>query len=66
MIAEFRDRRMRSWKGKLSIDHFHPNDLGYAGMAAIVAEALEKVSKTVPLSCIRGGQRYKLEHRFEV
>ena len=43
MIAEFRDRRMRSWKGKLSIDHFHPNDLGYAGMAEIVAEALEKV-----------------------
>ena len=43
MIAEFRDRRMRSWKGKLSIDHFHPNDLGYAGMAEIVAEALEEV-----------------------
>ena len=43
VIAEFRDRRMRSWKGKLSIDHFHPNDLGYAGMAEIVAEALEKV-----------------------
>jgi len=43
VIAEFRDPRMRSWKGKLSIDHFHPNDLGYAGMAEIVAEALEKV-----------------------
>ena len=43
VIAEFRDPRMRSWKGKLSIDHFHPNDLGYAGMAEIVGEALEEV-----------------------
>jgi lysophospholipase L1-like esterase len=34
---------MRSVKGKLSIDHFHPNDLGYAGMAEIVAAGLEKV-----------------------
>ncbi len=41
-IAEFRDRRMRSWRGKLSRDHFHPNDAGYAGMAAIVAEAIER------------------------
>lgn len=39
-IADFRDPRMRSWRGKLSRDHFHPNDLGYAGMAEIVAEAL--------------------------
>lgn len=39
-IAEFRDRRMRSWKGRLSQDHFHPNDAGYAGMAQIMAEAL--------------------------
>jgi len=42
VIAEFRDPRMRSWRGKLSIDHFHPNDLGYAGMAEIVAEAVER------------------------
>ena len=42
VIAEFRDARMRSWRGKLSIDHFHPNDLGYAGMAEIVAEAVER------------------------
>lgn len=42
VIAEFRDPRMRSWKGKLSIDHFHPNDLGYASMAEIVAEALDR------------------------
>ncbi len=40
-IAEFRDPRTRSWRGKLSRDHFHPNDRGYAGMAEIVAEALD-------------------------
>jgi len=39
-IAEFRDPRMRSWRGKLSRDHFHPNDRGYATMAEIVADAL--------------------------
>lgn len=39
-IAEFRDPRMRSWRGKLSPDHFHPNDVGYATMAEIVAAAL--------------------------
>ncbi len=39
-LAEFRDPRMRSWKGKLSADHFHPNDLGYTGMADIMAEAI--------------------------
>jgi lysophospholipase L1-like esterase len=42
VLAEFRDPRMRSWKGKLSPDHFHPNDLGYAGMAAIMAEAIAR------------------------
>ena len=41
-VAEFRDPRTRSWRGKLSRDHFHPNDLGYAGMAEIVAEAIER------------------------
>jgi lysophospholipase L1-like esterase len=40
VLAEFRTPRMRSWRGKLSADHFHPNDLGYAGMADIVRDAL--------------------------
>jgi lysophospholipase L1-like esterase len=40
--AEFRDPRTRSWKGKLSPDHFHPNDLGYAGMAEIMTEAIAR------------------------
>lgn len=39
-LAEFRDPRMGSWRGKLSPDHFHPNDAGYAGMAAIMREAV--------------------------
>jgi lysophospholipase L1-like esterase len=41
-LAEFRDPRMRSWKGRLAADHFHPNDHGYAGMADIFAEALAR------------------------
>jgi lysophospholipase L1-like esterase len=41
-VAEFRDPRTRSWRGKLSRDHFHPNDRGYAGMAEIVAEAVAR------------------------
>ena len=41
-VADFRDPRMRSWRGKLSSDHFHPNDAGYAGMAQIVAEAVAR------------------------
>jgi lysophospholipase L1-like esterase len=41
-IAEFRDPRMRSWRGRLSPDHFHPNDAGYAGMAEIVGEAVAR------------------------
>lgn len=41
-VAEFRDRRMRSWRGRLSPDHFHPNDRGYGGMAEIVGEAVAR------------------------
>lgn len=33
LLAEFRTPRMRSWKGRLAADHFHPNEAGYAGMA---------------------------------
>ncbi|MCW0213957.1 MAG: SGNH/GDSL hydrolase family protein [Pseudonocardia sp.] len=42
ILAEFRDPRMRHWKGRLAADHFHPNDTGYAGMAEIFAEALTR------------------------
>lgn len=40
VLAELRDPRTRHWKGKLAADHFHPNELGYAGMAAIFEETL--------------------------
>lgn len=39
-VAEFRVREMRSWRGRLAADHFHPNDAGYAAMADVVRRAL--------------------------
>ena len=42
VLAEFRDPRVRSWRGKLAADYFHPNNLGYAGMAEIMEEALRR------------------------
>lgn len=38
--AEFRDPRLRSWKGRVAADRFHPNDVGYAAMAQIMREAV--------------------------
>jgi lysophospholipase L1-like esterase len=40
VIAELRDPRTTSWKGKLAADHFHPNDVGYAGIAEVFAAAV--------------------------
>lgn len=40
VLADFRDPRMRSWRGKVAADHFHPNDAGYAGMAQIMRETV--------------------------
>lgn len=42
VLAELRDPRTRHWRGKLSPDHFHPNDRGYAGIADVFAEALPR------------------------
>lgn len=42
VLAELRDPRTRHWGGKLSPDHFHPNDRGYAGIAEVFAEALAR------------------------
>lgn len=39
-LADMRTPQLRSWRGRLAADHFHPNDLGYAGMAAVVAGAV--------------------------
>lgn len=40
VLAEFRDPRLRSWKGRVAADRFHPNDAGYAAMAQIMREAV--------------------------
>jgi lysophospholipase L1-like esterase len=42
VLAEFRDPRTRSWKGRLAADHFHPNERGYAGIAAVFEEAVAR------------------------
>jgi lysophospholipase L1-like esterase len=42
VLAELRDPRTRHWSGKLSPDHFHPNDRGYAGIADVFADALTR------------------------
>lgn len=40
VAAEFRDPRLRSWRGRVAQDRFHPNDAGYAAMAEIMVEAV--------------------------
>lgn len=42
VVADFRSRSIGSWKGKLAQDRFHPNDLGYAGMAETMREAVAR------------------------
>lgn len=40
VLADCRDPRMRSWRGKLSADYFHPNDRGYAAIADVVGDVV--------------------------
>ncbi len=40
VVAELRDPRTSSWRGKLAADHFHPNELGHAALAGVVADAI--------------------------
>ncbi|MEO6700720.1 MAG: SGNH/GDSL hydrolase family protein, partial [Jatrophihabitantaceae bacterium] len=40
LLVELRQPRTTSWRGKLAADHFHPSDLGYAGIAGVFADAL--------------------------
>ncbi len=44
VVAELRDRRTASWRGRLAADHFHPNEHGYAAIAAVVGDALLRVA----------------------
>jgi lysophospholipase L1-like esterase len=44
VVADMRDGRTTSWRGKLAADHFHPNEVGYAALARIFADALLPLS----------------------
>ena len=45
VVAELRQPRTASWRGKLAADHFHPNDRGYAGQADVVERAINNAGK---------------------
>ena len=40
VVAEMRDPRTASWRGRLAADHFHPNEAGYAAIAEVVGDVL--------------------------
>jgi lysophospholipase L1-like esterase len=42
VIADLRSGAPTSWKGRLADDHFHPNNLGYAGIAATFYDAINR------------------------
>ncbi len=44
VVSNRNDSGAASWKGKLSEDHFHPNDAGYAGLAKNFFEAIQAQS----------------------
>lgn len=36
VVAELRDPRLSSWRGRLAADHFHPNEAGYTAIADVL------------------------------
>lgn len=44
VVVQMRDPRTASWRGRLAEDRFHPNDAGYAAIAAVVGDALSAVA----------------------
>lgn len=40
VVADLRDARLGSWRGRLAADRFHPNDAGYAAMAEVIGETV--------------------------
>ena len=46
MVVELGGGGPRSWKGRLADDHFHPNDLGYAGIAGGFYDAIVGAPET--------------------
>ena len=39
------ESNLASWKGKLADDHFHPNDLGYAGLAEAFFQTIQESAR---------------------
>lgn len=42
VVADLRDSRTTSWRGRLAADHFHPNDHGYSGLADVIEPAVTR------------------------
>jgi lysophospholipase L1-like esterase len=42
VLADMRTPHTSSWRGKLADDRFHPNERGYAELAAVFARAIER------------------------
>lgn len=64
VLADLRQPRTTSWRGKLAADHFHPNDRGYAGIADAFADALgqRSESKMSPETGDPGGRPGSANH----
>ncbi|WP_375484147.1 SGNH/GDSL hydrolase family protein [uncultured Jatrophihabitans sp.] len=45
VVAELRDPRTSSWRGKLAADHFHPNERGYAALADVVGDVVVSAAR---------------------
>ena len=45
VLADMRRSGPGSWRGKVAADHFHPNDRGYADLAAVFAEAIDRAQQ---------------------
>ncbi|GAY12702.1 SGNH/GDSL hydrolase family protein [Pseudonocardia sp. N23] len=42
VLADMRGPRTASWRGRLAADHFHPNEAGYAAIAAVFGDAIDQ------------------------
>lgn len=50
-LVDMRRSGPASWRGRLAADHFHPNELGYAGIAeAFYEPVLQAVADQLPLT----------------
>jgi lysophospholipase L1-like esterase len=45
VLVDMRREGPRSWWGRLASDRFHPNDLGYADMAAVVERSVDRARR---------------------